>query len=89
MKKILAYGVAYLVGMLLITSIVAVAVFSLFWVVIGIVSFVVWSLPVAIPSVWLAIRLSISIGWVVSIFFLLSKEGKEAVKELAEDMFEI
>jgi hypothetical protein len=89
MKNVLKYGVAYIVGMLLVTPIVAAAAFSLFWVVIGIVSFVTWSLPLVIPSVWFSIRLSISIGWVVSIFFLLSKEGNEAVKDFAEDVFKL
>jgi hypothetical protein len=89
MKKVLAYGAGCLVGMLLVTLVAAPVVFCLFWMVIGIGSFVTWSLPAAVPSVWLAIRLSISIGWVVSIFFLLSKEGNEAVKDFAEDVFKL
>jgi hypothetical protein len=89
MKKVLAYGAGCLVGMLLVTLVVASVVFFLFWMVIGIGSFVTWSLPVAIPSVWFAIRLSISIGWVVSIFFVFSKEGLEAVKDFAEDVFKL
>jgi hypothetical protein len=89
MKKVLAYGVGYLAGMTVMTLIVAPVVFCLFWMVIGIGSFVTWSLPAVVPSVWLVIRLSISIGWVVSIFFLLSKEGNEAVKDFAEDVFKL
>jgi hypothetical protein len=89
MKKVLAYGAGCLVGMLLVTLVVASVVFFLFWMVIGIVSFVTWSLPLVIPSVWFAIRLSISIGWVVSIFFVFSKEGLEAVKDFAEDVFKL
>jgi hypothetical protein len=89
MKKVFAYGVGYLAGMMLVTLVVASVVFCLFWMLIGIASFVTWSIPVAIPSVWFAIRLSISIGWVVAIFFVLSKEGLEAVKEFAEDAFKL
>jgi hypothetical protein len=89
MKKVLAYGAGCLAGMLLVTLVVAAVVFCLFWMVIGIGSFVTWSLPVAVPSIWLAVRLSISIGWIVSIFFLLSKEGNEAVKDFVEDVFKL
>jgi len=89
MKKVFAYGVGYLAGMMLVTLVVAAVVFCLFWMLIGIASFVTWSIPVAIPSVWFAIRLSISIGWVVAIFSVLSKEGLEAVKEFAEDAFKL
>jgi hypothetical protein len=81
MKKILAY----LVLMAMTTLLVGGVVFFLFWLMIGAVTFAVWSLPTAIPSVWFAIRLSLVVGFIVSILFALSKEGSEVVEDFVKD----
>jgi hypothetical protein len=89
MKKVLKYVAGYLTAAIIMTLVVAAVVFCLFWMLIGIISFINWSLPVTIPSVWFAIRLSTSIGWVVAIFFIFSKEGQEAAKEFTKDVFKL
>lgn len=77
MKKILAY----LVLMAMTTLLVGGVVFFLFWLMIGAVTFAVWSLPTVIPSVWFAIRISLVVGFIVSILFAFSKEGRETVED--------
>jgi hypothetical protein len=89
MKKVLIYTVGCLIGIIIATLIISVIIFCLFWLAVGIGSFIIWSLPVTIPSIWFTIRLSISAGLVVSILYMFSREGQEAYKNFAEDLFNL
>ena len=86
MKKIFAY----LVLMAMTTLLVGGVVFFLFWLMTGAVAFAAgWYLPATIPSVWFTIRLSLVVGFIVSIFFTLSKEGSEVIDEFVKDRYKL
>lgn len=77
--------IAYLAAAGLMTALAGLIVFFVFWVLIGLIAFVTWTLPAVFPSVWFVVRISLAIGIVTSIFFVLSKEGKEVVDDFVKD----
>ena len=89
MKKVLAYTLSNLILLTLTTlfvgSILTVALYSM----LGLITFIVWAPPLIWPSIWFIIRLSVSIGFVVAIFFVLSKEGREVVDDFVKDGFKL
>jgi len=89
MKKILAYTLAYLFATVLMTALVGVIVFCLFWAVVGLIAFVTWSAPVIVTPFWVVVRLSLAIGVVVSFFFVFSKEGKSFADDFVKDEFKL
>jgi hypothetical protein len=89
MKNILAYTLAYLFAAGIMTLLVGVIVFCLFWAAIGLIAFVTWSLPVVVTPFWLVVRLSLALGVVASFFFLFSKEGKDFADGFVEDLYKL
>lgn len=89
MKNIFAYTLAYLIAAGLMTLIVGVIVFCLFWAVIGLIAFVTWSLPVVVTPFWLVVRLSLALGVVASFFFVFSKEGKGFADDFVKDLYKL
>jgi uncharacterized protein (DUF983 family) len=88
MKTVIAYAVAYLYGTLLVTFISGAAVFFLAWLMIGLAAFATWSSSV----IWIfwadilaIVRMSFVLGFVISILFILSKEGKRSVDDFVND----
>jgi hypothetical protein len=87
MKKAFAYTVGYLAAFSVMTILVGAAAFIAFYfIAIGLVSFIVWSLPIIWPSVWFVLRLSIVCGFIVGLLFVVSKEGREYANKIAKDI---
>jgi hypothetical protein len=91
MKKVLAYTLANLILLTLTTLFVGSILTVAFCVILGIITFIMWAPPNVWPSIWIwfIIRLSVGMGFVVAIFFALSKEGREVVDDFVKDGFKL
>jgi hypothetical protein len=89
MKKILAYAFANLISLTLATLLVGGILTVAFYGMLAIVTFVMWAPPSVWPSIWFIIRLATSVGFVIGLFFLFSKEGQETVEGFMEDGFKL
>ena len=89
MKKILAYTLANLISLTLVTLLVGGVLFVVFYVMLGVMTFIMWAPPAIWPSVWFMIRLAVSIGFVIGLFFISSKEGQESIEDFVKDGFKL
>lgn len=89
MKKILEYTLANLISISFVTLIVGIICFILFWLFIGAISFVAWTLPAVWPDIWLVTRACLTIGFIISLFFVLSKEGRSAADDFVKDEYKL
>jgi hypothetical protein len=80
--------VGYLLSFIIMTVIVSVSAFAVIGLCMLFVIFVTWSLPVVSVNWLLLIRLAVGIGAVIGIMFIFSKEGRDASKDIADDLWE-
>jgi hypothetical protein len=84
-KMKLALG--YILNFLAMTVIVSALAFGIFLFCLCAMAFVTWSLPAAAAPIawWIAGRVCIVIGVVTGFWYIVSKEGREAAKEFADE----
>lgn len=78
-------ALGYLLAFLTATVAFSAMMFTVLVAFVGILSFATWSIPtnVTLASTMFALRLCISLGAVVGIMFMFSKECNEAAKDFA------
>jgi hypothetical protein len=89
MKKVLAYTLANLAFLTLMTLVIGGILTVAFYGMLAIVTFVMWAPPLIWPSIWFIIRLATSVGFVIGLFIIFSKEGQETVEGFIEDGFKL
>lgn len=89
MRKILSWTFAHFMAGLYITLIVSAGLFVMFWMVIGLITFVSWSFPPVIPAIWFVIRLCLAIGIVTALLIVFSEEGKDVVNDFLKDGYKL
>lgn len=87
MKKVIAWILGYFIAACSMVLMVGMLSFLIFWFFVGLVSFATWSLPATLPSIWVIARVCISIGVLVSLFFIFSEEGKSVAKDFIKDEY--
>jgi len=81
MKLVLGYIAAFL-----LMTIVGTAMFyGIFAFTVGATSFITWSLPGSHVDWLIALRVCISAGSILGLWFICSKEGQECAKEFVND----
>jgi hypothetical protein len=80
--KALIYIASFVMALLL--SFIGVAL--LFAVMLAFVSFIAWSLPLASPFTWIVFRIIFGIAFVIALAWSFSKENKEWVEGVLEDI---
>ena len=73
---VLAFSYATLLGVIL--------GYAMLLFIIGILMFVTWSLPAALPFTWGVFRLIVAFGMILGVCFMFSNEGRSAVDEFAK-----
>jgi hypothetical protein len=86
MKDIISYAGAYLLGFIMVTGFVAIVIFLCIVFATAVAFFAAWEIFALPFTIWGIIRFCISTGFILAFFFLLSKEGKEAVDDAAKDI---
>ena len=74
----------YFINFLFMTLLVVILGYALLLFIIGILMFVTWSLPVALPFTWGVFRLILALGMFLGICFMFSNEGRSSVDEFVE-----
>jgi hypothetical protein len=82
MNKVLLYLISFVMAFILMLVIFHVV----FFVLLAVVSFITWSPPIVFPYNWFIFRLLAAFAVVSSIFWSFSKENKEWVEGVLEDM---
>jgi ABC-type proline/glycine betaine transport system permease subunit len=79
--------IGYIVGFFMMTIVASFSLLLGLSVIIAIVSFAAWSPIFLTLDLLLGVRICISIGIILGIWFTLSKEGKECAVDFAEKGF--
>ena len=86
MKKLVAYILGFNIAFWTMTLFVAVLAFGGIMFVIGLGSFLMWSLPSALP-VWTILRASLALGMFIGLWFICEKDGQEMAKSFIKDEY--
>lgn len=81
MNKIYFYFWAYMIS--LVGTFFAICLF--FGVIMGILMFVTWSLPVASPFTWVVFRILLSLSILLSAVFMFTPNAKEWVNKCCKE----
>ena len=72
-------ALGYVVGFATVFVVIFLAFYTALLLLIGALSFITWSLPIASPFNLVVVRIFTLIASLVSVLFLLSREGQEAL----------
>lgn len=72
-------ALGYAVGFATVFPITFLALCVLLLLFVGAISFVTWSVPLASPFNLLVFRIFVLLSTIISVLFLLSREGQEAL----------
>ena len=77
----------YIGSFLATFSITLLSVIMLLALVMGFISFVTWSLPLASPFTWTTFRILCAVSFAVAMCWSFSKENKQFVEETLKNEF--
>ena len=71
----------YVVGFAITFTIILASFYALLLLFMAALAFITWSMPLASPFNLVVLRIFVVLASILSVSFLLSKEGREAVDE--------
>jgi hypothetical protein len=72
-------ALGYVVGFATVFVVIFAALYAALLLLVGAISFITWSIPLASPFNLVVLRIFVVLSTIISVLFLLSREGQEAL----------